>query len=268
MPEILGRRKDFPLVAVINYLRQIIDGKAERGNLDNAKRRISQLLDESIVANDEFKTATNIAAEPDSYGIKAWKQIDLSKLDIDKLKEEYHEAAYKNIEIADLREFISKKLAQMMANNITRIGFAQKLQQIIDKYNAGGSLTEDYFNDLVDFVENLKAEELRAKREGLSEKELEIFDLLKKENLTREEDQKVKLAAKSLLHRLYDEKPTVLLQDWHKDYQTQLQVKSVIQEILNNNLPETYDKPIYDLKCNVVFNHLFVQAANGGRAVA
>lgn len=267
-PEILGRRKDFPLVAVINYLRQVIDGKAERSNLDNAKRRISQLLDESIVANDEFKTATNIAAEPDSYGIKAWKQIDLSKLDIDKLKEEYHEAAYKNIEIADLREFISKKLAQMMANNITRIGFAQKLQQIIDKYNAGGSLTEDYFNDLVDFVENLKAEELRAKREGLSEKELEIFDLLKKENLTKEEDQKVKLAAKSLLHRLYEEKPTVLLQDWHKDYQTRLQVKSVIQEILNNNLPETYDKPIYDLKCNVVFNHLFVQAANGGRAVA
>lgn len=268
-PEILGKRKDFPLVAVVTYLRLVIDGKAERSNLDNAKRRIGQLLDESIVANEEFKNVKNAVAEPESsYGIKAWKQIDLSKLDIDKLKEQYHDAVYKHIEIADLREFISKKLEAMMSMNITRIGFAQKLQQIIDRYNSGGALTEDYFNDLMDFVEQLKAEELRAAKEGLSESELEIFDLLKKENLTKDEEQKVKLAAKHLLTRLYDEKPTVLLQDWHKDYQTQLQVKSVIQDILDKSLPDSYDKTVYDIKCKNVFNHLFVQAANGGRAVA
>ncbi|BAU56098.1 type I restriction endonuclease subunit R [Mucilaginibacter gotjawali] len=267
LPEILGRRKDFPLVAVISYLRQIIDGKNQRNDLDSAKRRISQLLDESIVASDEFKNSKDTISEP-SYNIKAWRQIDLSKLDVDKLKEEFKEAPYKHIEIADLRAFISNKLEQMMSKNITRTSFAQKLQQIIDRYNSGGSITEDYFNDLVDFVGQLKAEELRAAREGLSEKELEIFDLLKKENLTKEEDQKVKLAAKSLLHRLYEEKPTVLLQDWHKDLQSQLKVKLVIQDILDKNLPETYDKNVYDTKCNIVFNHLFVQAANGGRAVA
>ncbi|MFS2188920.1 type I restriction endonuclease subunit R [Mucilaginibacter sp. P25] len=268
-PEILGKRKDFPLVAVVTYLRLVVDGKVERGNLDNAKRRIGQLLDESIVANEEFKNIKNAVAEPEStYGIKAWKQIDLSKLDINKLKEQFKDAVYKHIEIADLRDFISKKLEMMMSMNITRIGFAQKLQQIIDRYNSGGALTEDYFNDLMDFVEQLKAEELRATKEGLSESELEIFDLLKKENLTKDEEQKVKLAAKHLLTRLYDEKPTVLLQDWHKDYQTQLQVKSVIQDILDKNLPDSYDKMVYDLKCKNVFNHLFVQAANGGRAVA
>ncbi|MEX8547156.1 MAG: type I restriction endonuclease subunit R [Mucilaginibacter sp.] len=269
-PEILGKRKGFPLVAVISYLRQVIDGKAERGDLDSAKRRISQLLDESIVASEEFKKTGNILGEPEkaNYNIKSWKLIDLSKLDIAKLKEQFKEAPYKNIEIADLRAFIAGKLEQMMSANITRTGFAQKLQEIIDKYNIGGSATEDYFNDLVDFVDQLKAEELRAAREGLSEAELEIFDLLKKENLTKEEDQKVKLAAKSLLHRLYQEKPTVLLQNWHKDYQTQLQVKSVIQDILDKNLPDTYDKAIYDSKCNIVFNHLFVNAANGGRALA
>jgi type I restriction enzyme R subunit len=267
LPEILGRRKDFPLVPVISYLRQVVDGKMSRTDLDSAKRKIIKLLDESIVASDEFKEKNREAAEP-SYSIKAWKQIDLSKLDMDKLKEEFKEAPYKHIEISDLRAFISNKLEQMMTKNITRTSFAQKLQQIIDRYNSGGLLTEDYFNELVDFVEQLKAEELRAAREGLNENELEIFDLIKKENLTKEEDQKVKLAAKSLLHRLYDEKPKVLLQDWHKDIQSQLRVKSVIKEILDKNLPPTYDKEIYDTKCNIVFNHLFVKAANGGRAVA
>ncbi len=61
------------------------------------------------------------------------------------------------------------------------------------------------------FVHQMREEELRASREGLSEAELEIFDLLKKENLTKDEEQKVKLAAKNLLHRLKEERPTVLI---------------------------------------------------------
>ena len=61
---------------------------------------------------------------------------------------------------------------------------------------------------------------------GLTEDELELFDLLKKEKMTRAETQTVKLAAKSLLHRLLEEHPRVLVQDWYKDTQTQAVVKS------------------------------------------
>ena len=62
-PEILTRRKDFPLAAIIHYLREVMDGRVDRGNLDSAKRRISQLLDESIVADDAFTESPNIAAD-------------------------------------------------------------------------------------------------------------------------------------------------------------------------------------------------------------
>ncbi|PZR22365.1 MAG: hypothetical protein DI538_29065 [Azospira oryzae] len=178
-PEILSKRNEFPLVAIIHYLRDVIDGRVDRGNLDNAKRRIGQLLDESIVAQDEAKvqgdgsSALAVAADKNEYFIKAWKQIDLSKLDVEKLKEEYKTAAYKNIEIADLRAFIAGKLQQMMKRNVTRNSFAQKLQEIIDRYNSGGALTEDYFDALVNFVEALREEELRATKEGLTEEELE-----------------------------------------------------------------------------------------------
>jgi type I restriction enzyme, R subunit len=275
-PEILGKRKEFPLVAIIHYLRDVMDGRVDRGNLDNAKRRISRLLDESIVAQEEAKNQgvespdfAN-ATEKKEYFIKAWKQIDLSKLDVEKLKEEYKTAPYKNIEIADLRAFIAGKLQQMMERNVTRNSFAQKLQEIIDRYNSGGALTEDYFEALVNFVDALREEELRATKEGLSEEELELFDLLKKESLTKEEEQKVKLAAKNLLKRLKEEKPTVLVHDWHKDTQTRNQVKNVIEQILDIYLPDpTYNRTLFASKSNKIYEHFFLQAVSGAnKAVA
>jgi type I restriction enzyme R subunit len=96
------------------------------------------------------------------YGIKAWRQIDLSQLNMYKLREEFKKADYKNIEIADLRSFINDKMQQLMQRNVTRIPFAQRLQEIIDRYNAGGAATEDYFNDLMTFMEGLKAEDRKA----------------------------------------------------------------------------------------------------------
>lgn len=262
-PEILGRRAEFPLAAVIHYLREVMDGKADRGNLDTAKRRISQLLDESIVAQDDKIEALQQAAETPSFAIKNWKQIDLSKLDVEKLRQEFIQAPHKNIEISDLRAFITGKLEQLMRRNVTRVSFSEKLREIIDRYNAGNATNENYFEDLVAFVEQLREEELRAAREGLSEEELELFDLLKKDRLTKEEEQKVKLAAKSLLRRLRQERPTILINDWHRDTQTRAQVLTAIKKSLDESLPESYGREVYSQKCDVVFSHFLSLAQQG-----
>jgi type I restriction enzyme R subunit len=265
-PEILGRRKEFPLAAIVHYLREVIDGRADRGNLDSAKRRISQLLDESIVADEKYTESPNVTAEEKSagqFGIREWKEIDLSKLDVDKLREEFKEAPHKNIEISDLRAFISQKLQQMLERNTTRTSFAQKLQEIIDRYNSGNATNESYFDELMEFVEKMREEEMRAAREGMTEAELEIFDLIKKENLTKDEEQKVKLAARNLVHKLKDEKPTVLITDWYKDTQTRVQVHTVIKKVLNDALPQSYDRAIYSNKCDIVFDHFLMIAQKG-----
>jgi type I restriction enzyme, R subunit len=269
-PEITERRNEFIMASVVHYLRGVLEGKIESIDLDNAKRRITRLLDESIIAGDEFKDKLNIAAEHRPlFGIKEWNQIDLSKLDMDKLREEYKKAEYKHIEIADLRVFISDKLESMISQNSTRKSFAERLQEIIDRYNSGGALTEDYFSDLMSFMEKLREEEERHIREGLTEAELELFDLLKKDNLTKEEVQKVKLAAKNLLKRLTEEKPTVLINDWHKDTQTKLQVQAAIKKVLDDYLPDSYDRSVYSKKCDIVFDHFYASAIEGNsKAVA
>jgi type I restriction enzyme R subunit len=134
---------------------------------------------------------------------------------------------------------------------------------IIDAYNAGSSSADNYFDELVRYAKDLKAESERRVREGLTEDELELFDLLKKDSMTQEETQKVRLAAKSLLHRLLKEPPKVLVQDWYKDSQTKKKVQSAVEEVLHAHLPESYDRVLFKDKCNHVFEVMVDYASHG-----
>lgn len=258
-PEILGD----PLVrsvAVFQYLRGVVDSIIEQKDIDAASIRIGDLLDESLVVNE----VPGWRESKEKYRItQSGKTWDLSKLNFEKLKGEFKSATYKNIEITDLRAFIAHKLDQMLKQNATRADFAQRLQAIIDAYNTGSSSVDNYFDELVRFTRDLKEESERYIREGLTEDELELFDHLKKEKMTKEETQKVKLAAKSLLHRLLEESPKVLVQDWYKDSQTQRKVKSAVEEVLHAQLPQTYDRVLFKEKCENVFDLMLSYASQG-----
>ncbi|NBQ68291.1 MAG: type I restriction endonuclease subunit R, partial [Nitrosomonadaceae bacterium] len=261
-PEVLGRNKGRE-VAAFQYLRGVIEAHIEQKDIDAISLKIAELLDESVVVDGaEAHKAQQKDAE---YQIvQKGKTWDLSKINFDKLREEFKQAAYKHIEIADLRAFLQHKLELMLQQNATRTDFAQRLQQIIDTYNAGGSSTENYYEDLMQFTEDLQAEDERHIREGLTEDELELFDLLKKDKMTQDETQKVRLAAKSLLHRLLQERPKVLVQDWYKNNQTQKMVRSAVEQVLDSNLPESYDRVLFREKCDNVF-HLVLEYASHGR---
>jgi type I restriction enzyme R subunit len=253
-PEILGNSAR-PLVPVFQYLRGIIDSIIQQKDIDSARRKIAGLLDESVVtAKNDSSEQGKVAEFQIVHKGKTW---DLSKLDFQKLKEDFKTKKYKNIEIADLRGFIEHKLELMIAQNSTRADFAQKLQEIIDRYNAGGSSTENYFDELVKYTESLRDEEERAAREGLTEDELEIFDILKKETMTKDETQKVKLAAKSLLERLTHGRPRVLIEDWYKDSQTREKVKTAVEKVLDQTLPESYDKKLFQTKRDNVYDLIY-----------
>ena len=152
----------------------------------------------------------------------------------------------------------------MLAQNTTRSDFAQRLQSVIDAYNSGATATEDYYDQLAAYASGLKDEAERHVREGLTEDELELFDLLRKDAMTQGETQRVKLAAKHLLKRLVEETPKVLVQDWYKDQQTQKQVRSEIERVLDADLPETYERALFNQKCDNVFD-LAVEYASRGR---
>jgi len=151
----------------------------------------------------------------------------------------------------------------MIRKNVTRGNFADLFQNIIDNYNAGGSANDDFFEKLLKFMEDLKQEEERHIKEELKEEELEIFDLLRKEKLTKDEEKKVKLAAKMLYETLIKKKSELFIVGWQNDPQPKEKVKTEIINILNSFLPETYERDIFTQKSNVVYEHILDQAIKG-----
>ena len=113
-------------------------------------------------------------------------------------------------------------------------------------------------------IEELKEEEKRPEIEGLSEEELEIFDLLiAGKKLTKEEEQKVKLSAKNLFKKLTEEKSELMVVDWYRDEQPRAKVKSAIEESLNTDLPVSYDKETFAAKTDLLLTHFIDMAVQG-----
>ena len=168
------------------------------------------------------------------------------------------------MEIDDLRAYIEKVLKQMINKNTTRVSFSERYRNIIDRYNAGATENQEYYNKLVELIDSLKGEQSRSAEMGLEEEELEIYDLLiQGKKLTKAEEQRVILAAKNLYHKLLDAKDKLMIVDWYKDEQPRMKVFDLIQLSLNTDLPESYDKEIFDSKSKLLLNHFMDMAIKG-----
>ena len=258
LPDIISRKEEFIMAEVIHYLRKVMDNTINRGNLDSARRRIKELLNQSIVPKGDGNIETR------EYTIKEFGEFDLSKLDIDKLREQFHESENKALEIPDLQDFIANKLDAMLNQNIERRAFADEFQQIIDKYNAGSIENEEAFQRLAGLLQRMTVEQRRAAEEGLTEEELEIFDILKKENLSKAEELKVKSAAKDLLEKLKSNQKTLFTTDWFKDSSKKKSFELFVRDTLNVTLPESYDRVTFQEKNSLLCNRLIVRASRNG----
>ena len=108
----------------------------------------------------------------------------------------------------------------------------------------------------IELIEELKTESKRAHFEGLTEEELELYDLLiKGKRLTNAEEQAVKLAAKDIFKKLTTEKSQLFVVDWYKDELPKAKVKKTIEDVLDVDLPVCYDKESFDSKTNLLLNH-------------
>ena len=241
----------------ILYMNGLLQNTVDDEKIQRAKLRMGQLLDNSV-------TSEQAEEKGDKYAIHEYKVINLSKIDVDKLREEIKQAEYKAIEIDNLKAFLDEALQRMINKNVTRIKFSERYKNIIDRYNAGGSENEDYYEQLLELIEELKQENERPNQFGLTEEELEIFDLLiKGKKLTKEEEQKVILSSKNLYKKLDENKSNLFVADWYKDAQPKAKIRSTIRKTLNEDLPESYDKEVFDVKTDLLLNHFIDMAIQG-----
>ena len=107
-------------------------------------------------------------------------------------------------------------------------------------------------------------EDQRGHREGLTDEELELYDLLcDGKPLTKAEEKKVKLAAEELYQALQQQKDSLMVVEWFKDPQPQSKIYDFISVELNRTLPDCYGRELFNSKVNLIFNHILDQARTG-----
>jgi type I restriction enzyme R subunit len=181
--------------------------------------------------------------------------LDLSKINFEALAARFEWSKHQKTDLEELKAAIRAKLEKMVRINRTRADFAEKLEELIDSYNAGSRSIEDLFRELLKLSMSLNEEEQRHVRENLSEEELVIFDILTRPapELSTAERAEVKKVARELLAKLKE----LLVLNWRNKKSARAQVQLLIEDTLDAGLPRAYSPEVYQLKCSAVFEHVY-----------
>jgi len=200
-------------------IRSISDGDVD---LSAVKKDLEELLDRSIKAS-EFKIPAYV------------KLKDLSSLDAEKLKDLFAKNSNKIVQAEELKSEIESKINELVARNKSRERFLVRLTKILDEYNQGSVGIDDLLNSLVGLARELSDEESRSVRENLSEFELALFDLIRKDELNESEIEQVKVTSRELLHSLKNK----LVSGWREFDPLRSGVKTAITDVIYPKLPES-----------------------------
>ncbi|CEK37661.1 type I restriction endonuclease subunit R [Paraclostridium sordellii] len=230
----------------INAIYKLIKGEKRNDDITDIIRDLHAIVDDAILTQ-----------EIREIDIKPSGLYDISKIDFNRLKDEFKGSKRKNTMMKTLQDRIEEKLNCMINKNSNRMDFYKRYQDIIYEYNKekDRATIEATFDDLLDFLDSLNNEEKRSAREGLTEESLVIMDLLEKPNLSQREREKIKQMSYGLL----DEVKSILkdIDSWREKAQTSAKVKSGIYDYLYRNLPESYDFDEIDLKRDIIYNHFY-----------
>jgi type I restriction enzyme R subunit len=166
--------------------------------------------------------------------------------------------------LEDIRTVVEKKLEQMLLGNPLRMDYYKKYQEVISDYNRekDRATVEETFARHVDPANAMDAEQRRAAEEGLNEDELALFDLLRKENISKTDRERLKQASKGLLESLI----ALLepMESWTEKEQTQAEVKVFILDSLFGKLPDPpYGEEETEEIANRIYDYVWQRSSIG-----
>ena len=238
--------------AALKILSETLERTAPEVDLGNIPGQIEALLDASVQAQG-YVIANPVA------------RLDLSKIDFEALAAQFAVSPTPRTETEKLKGSISAKLRSLVRLNKTRGTLLERYEALLAEYNAGSHTLETLFSELVQFSRDLTQEEARHVREGLSEEELAVYDLLgpARTALSEREEIQVKALARTLLEKLKGEK---LVLDWRKKQQAKAQVRVTIEDTLEG-LPSSVTGVVWLELCDSVYAHVLEAYRGQGQSV-
>jgi type I restriction enzyme R subunit len=175
----------------------------------------------------------------------------------------------KNAAVQSLKDKVEKQLKRMVERNPMTVDFYKRYQEIIEEYNRGKDevVIKETFRKLIELVNSYSEEEAETKREGLTDEQKAIFDILRHgKKLEEKEKNEIKKISIELLDELKKDKLKV--EQWSNKSVTAAAVYNTVSKTLFETLPyPTYQTDEIDLKTNLVYEHLKHQYFGGGMSV-
>ena len=188
------------------------------------------------------------------------RRFDISAIDFDLLRREFAKVKKKNLVLKDLEELIRMKLDKMLFANPERINYYERYQQIIDDYNSeqDRATIEKTFMDLMNLANSMNQEEQRYVREGFaSDEELSLYDMLFREDLSKNDIKKLKEVAASLLRKIKTKISE--LDHWTDKQETKAAVDNLIRDTLWAQLPECYDEVSISVYRQQIYEYVYTR---------
>lgn len=232
----------------INIVYKSLQQDRERADITEIIQRLHGVVEEAIEVREQSANE-----EPEQY--------DISRIDFDRLKQEFVRSPRKNTTVQNLRQAVEQRLQRLLVQNPLRTDFQQHYESIVAEYNREKDRVtiEQTFEALVELVQELDIEESRAVREGLDDESLAIFDLLKKDDLGPSEIKRIKKVAVELLDELKAEKLRV--DQWRDKEACRDAVRGAIRDFLWSDatgLPAgPYGEEDVSQKAEEVFRHIY-----------
>jgi type I restriction enzyme R subunit len=186
------------------------------------------------------------------------RSFDISQIDFDLLRKEFAQTKKQFLLINDLQQLIEQRLSDMLLNNPERIKYHERYQKIIEEYNGeqNRSEIEKIFDELMHLSSELDSEQQRYIREGFStDEELSVYDLLFKEDLTKNEIKAIKNLSVELLSKIKEKISE--LDHWRDKPTTQAVVSNLIRDSLFVSLPQSYDDQSINRYTCLIYEHVY-----------
>ncbi|MGP9792131.1 type I restriction enzyme endonuclease domain-containing protein, partial [Roseinatronobacter sp. NSM] len=244
-PKVEAFKRDYQ---AINYIYSALQDDKLQADTTAIIQRLNEIVAEAIDIQPD--------AEDD-------KVFDISKVNFDLLRREFAKSERKASDVQDMRTVLENRLAKMLAANPTLGDFQDRFDKIIADYNKekDKNTIEATFEALIRIAADLEAESQSHVALGLAPEEKPVFDLLMREDLSKEEVRQIKSASIAVLQAIRRRMEDV--QDIFQKQSTRDGLRQEIYDLLYDDrtgLPATkYDDEILTEKTDAVFQHFMHQ---------
>lgn len=222
------------------------------------KRKHVDTTDLMVKINDIINQYVEI--EQSNVSDEVTRRFDISAIDFDLLRREFAKIKKKNLVMKDLDSVIEQKLNSMLFTNPARINYYERYCKIIEEYNNEQDRTniEKTFMDLMNLAKHMNEEEQRYVREGFkSDEELSFYDMLLRDDLSKNDIKKLKEVSVSLLAKIKEKISE--LDHWTDKQETKAEVDNLIRDILWEQLPECYDEVSVSVYRQRIYEYVYTR---------